>query len=130
MPYLLDTDWMIQCLNGIDRFANRIGELESDGLNLSVISLAEVYEGVLGSGDPPTREAELNLFLGRLELLSVDAAIARIFAVERRRLRAEGRMIGDMDLLIAATAIRHDLTLLTNNRRHFERIPSLAVESI
>ena len=39
-------------------------------------------------------------------------------------------MIGDMDLLIAATAIRHDLTLLTNNRRHFERIPSLAVESI
>ena len=43
---------------------------------------------------------------------------------------ALGRPIGDMDLLIAATALRHELTLLTNNRRHFNRIPSLALESI
>ena len=39
-------------------------------------------------------------------------------------------MIGDLDLLIGATALRYDLTLLTNNRRHFERISSLGVESI
>ena len=38
-------------------------------------------------------------------------------------------MIGDMDLLIAATALQHDLTLLTNNRNHFERIEVLRLES-
>ena len=130
MRYLLDSDWMIQCLNRVERFARRVDELESDGLGLSIISLAEVYEGVLGSNDPPTREAELNAFLTRFEILTIDAETARIFGDERRRLRAEGRMIGDMDLLIAATAQRHDLTLLSNNRRHFERIPTLAVESI
>ena len=34
-------------------------------------------------------------------------------------------MIADMDILIAATAIAHDLTMLTRNRRHFERVPGL-----
>ena len=45
----------------------------------------------------------------------------RIFATERRRLRAAGAIIGDCDLLIGATALRYDLTLLTNNRRHFDK---------
>jgi len=39
-------------------------------------------------------------------------------------------MIGDCDLLIGATALRHNLTLLTNNRRHFERIEGLHMESV
>jgi tRNA(fMet)-specific endonuclease VapC len=39
-------------------------------------------------------------------------------------------MIGDCDLLIGATALRHNLTLLTNNRRHFERIDGLRMESV
>ena len=39
-------------------------------------------------------------------------------------------MIGDCDLLIGATALRQNLTLLTNNRRHFERIDDLRMESL
>lgn len=131
MDYLLDSDWMIQRLNGVERFVRRIDELLPAGIGLSAVSLAEVYEGVLGSTEPTRRERELNEFLGQLEqVVGVDAETARIFAAERSRLRAEGRMIGDLDLLIGATALRHDLTLLTNNRRHFERIPSLSVESV
>ena len=130
MSYLLDTDWTIQYLNGLDRFVERINDLEADGLYLSIISLGEVYEGVFGSFNPVAREEELDAFLEHAEVLSVDLEVARIFAAERSRLRREGLLFGDMDLLIAATALRHDLTLLTNNRRHFERIPSLAIESI
>jgi predicted nucleic acid-binding protein len=43
----------------------------------------------------------------------------------RGQLRRDGNLVGDMDLLIASTAIAHDLTLVTRNRRHFERIPGL-----
>ena len=39
-------------------------------------------------------------------------------------------MIGDSDIWIAATALQYDLTLLTNNRRHFERIEGLRLESV
>jgi tRNA(fMet)-specific endonuclease VapC len=54
----------------------------------------------------------------------------KIFGRERGRLRADGMLIGDSDLWIAATALQYHLTLLTNNRRHFERIDGLRLESV
>jgi tRNA(fMet)-specific endonuclease VapC len=47
------------------------------------------------------------------------------FAETRAYLRRRGQRIADFDLLIAATALHHDLTLLTFNLRHFERVPDL-----
>ena len=65
-----------------------------------------------------------------MEVVDLDEEICRIFGRERGRLRSDGNLIGDMDLLIGATALRHGLTLLSNNRRHFERIEGLAIESV
>jgi tRNA(fMet)-specific endonuclease VapC len=48
------------------------------------------------------------------------------FAQTRTLLRSQGMLIPDMDILIAATALAHNLTLLTRNVRHFQRIPGLA----
>ena len=47
------------------------------------------------------------------------------FAHIRGELRARGQIIGDADILIAATALDNDLTLVTQNTRHFSRIPNL-----
>lgn len=47
------------------------------------------------------------------------------FAAIRAELRRTGRMISDLDIIIAATALQYDLTLLTFNRRHFERVTGL-----
>ena len=47
------------------------------------------------------------------------------FANHRARLRNTGLLIPDFDLAIAATALEHDLTLITHNRRHFGRIDGL-----
>ena len=63
-------------------------------------------------------------------ILGIDEATCKIFGRERGRLRTIGQRIGDMDLMIAATALQYDLTLLTNNRRHFDRIDGLRIESI
>ncbi len=49
------------------------------------------------------------------------------FAVLRADLRRRGQLIPDLDLLIAATALSHDLALLTRNVRHFARIPGLRI---
>ncbi len=48
-----------------------------------------------------------------------------LFGRHRSVLRRQGNMIPDMDLLIAATALNYDLTLMTRNIRHFARIPDL-----
>ena len=94
-----------------------------------MIALAELYEGVYYSRDPEASETKLNDFLDSVSMVGVDEETARIFGRERGRLRRAGAIIGDMDLMIAATALQYNLTLLTNNRRHFDRIEGLRIES-
>ena len=62
-------------------------------------------------------------------MVPLDDASCRVFGEERARLREEGDLIGDMDILIGSTAISNSLTLLTNNRRHFERMHGLNIVS-
>jgi predicted nucleic acid-binding protein len=128
--YLVDTDWAIDYLNGQDQTRKRLEGLEGSGLAFSIISLAEVYEGIYYSKDPEANERALLDFLEDVAVLSIDEEIARLFGKERGRLRAEGKITSDFDLLIGMTARRHQLTLLTNNRRHFENIEGLRIESL
>ena len=96
-----------------------------EGLGLSIVSLAELYEGLLGSRRVDMDEEGLNAVLAAVDVLPLEDGICREFAAQRRRLRLSGSLISDFDLLIGSTAIRHDLTLLTNNRRHFRRMAGL-----
>jgi len=129
MSNLLDTDWAISYLNRVPRTVSRMDELRPEGISISIVSVAELYEGVLNSNNPVHNENLMTDFLGRYPVISLDVPICRIFGVERARLRATGTLIPDMDLLIGATALHHDLTLLSNNRRHFERLQGLRIIS-
>ena len=130
MRYLLDTDWVVHCLHGVARVIGRLDQLMPEGVDLSIVSMAELYQGVFFSTDPDGNERALREFLFGIAIMPLDDEVCRIFAQERGRLRASGTPIGDFDLLIGATAMRHDLTLLTNNRRHFERVQGLSILSI
>ena len=129
MLYLIDTDWVIHYMNGMARVIDRVDALASDGLGLSIVSLAELHEGLVRSRNRIVDERRLRNFLVGVTVVGLDEETCRIFGRERSRLRAEGSLIGDLDLLIGATALRHGLTVLTNNRQHFGRIEGLAVES-
>lgn len=130
MANLLDTDWAIDYLNRIPRTVRRVDALRSEGIAISIVSIAELYEGALNSNDPERDENLLVDFLRQYPTMHLDVAICRIFGVERARLRAMGTPIQDMDLLIGATALHHDLTLLSNNRRHFQRLSGLRIISV
>ena len=129
LRYLVDTDWVIHYLNGNPNIVGKLLELRDHGLALSVVSLAELYEGVYFSAAPERNEHALHNFLRGVTVVGVDEEICKIFGKQRGRLRAGGRIIGDFDLLIGSTGLRHGLTVLTNNRRHFESIVGLHVES-
>lgn len=130
MNFLIDTDWTIDYLNGARYVRDRLNDLGISDLGISVVSVAELYEGVLYSRNMEGDHAALNLFLeNEVVVLGVDMEICRIFGRERGRLRRQGRMTGDMDLLIASTCLRHNLTLLSNNRRHFESVEGLEIIS-
>jgi tRNA(fMet)-specific endonuclease VapC len=57
----------------------------------------------------------------------IDQEVCKIFGRERNKLRKQGNIIGDFDLLIASICLRHNLALLTNNKKHFEKIDSLKI---
>lgn len=128
--YLLDTDWIIDHLSGVEAVSRKILELDQAGLAVSIVSLAELYEGVYFARDPEKSLASLRRFLNGINVIGLEEDICSWFGKERGRLRRAGRIVGDFDLLIAGTAIRHGLTLCTNNRRHFEMIDNLHLMSV
>jgi tRNA(fMet)-specific endonuclease VapC len=130
VSYLVDTDWVIDHLANIKATTEKLRELQPKGVALSVVSLAELYEGVYYSRDPEKNEIVLHTFFSKFPVMGVDTNICQCFGRERGKLRKAGKMIGDFDLLIAATCLCHNLTLLTNNVSHFERIEGLRLLSI
>lgn len=126
---LLDTDWAISYLNGFAPTITLVDELRPEGIAISIISVAELFEGVLNSRNPERDEMALKDFLNPFPIIDLDIPICRTFGMERARLRGAGTLIPDMDLLIGATAIHRNLTLLSNNRRHFERLSGLRIIS-
>jgi len=128
--FLLDTDWVIDHFNGIAAITRRLEQLRPSGLALCVISLAELYEGVHYSRDPAASRRVLSRFVSGLTVVPIDDEICDIFGRERGKLRQHGRTVGDFDLLIGATGLRHGLTICTNNRRHFEVIDGVQLIEI
>ncbi len=125
MRYLIDADWLIDAAAGRPGPVRTLDRLSTDGLAVSIIAVAEVYEGAFGSSDPEATLAAFREFLGSYAILPLTDPIAERFAGLRATLRQHGQLIPDMDLLIAATALDTDLTLVTRNVRHFERIAEL-----
>ena len=131
MRYLLDTDWAIYYLRRRPNVVQRLDALFPEGVGISIISVAELYAGAAGAVDPIAGEVEVSKFLAAaITLVELDYETCRIFAREQVRLRRSGNLIPDFDLLIGATALRHNFTLLSNNRRHFERIAGLNIISV
>jgi tRNA(fMet)-specific endonuclease VapC len=127
--YVLDSDFIIDCLTRRRDALTTLEQLEPQGLAASIITYAELYEGIAGSRTREEDERRLADFLADVELLGVDIEIARIFGDRRAALRAQGTLIDNFDQLIAATALRFDLALATRNTRDFERIEGLRLHA-
>ena len=130
MQFLVDTDWVIDYLNGIQAVSQRFDELRSQGIGLSIVSLAELYEGVLGADDPKADESALLDFLADIDVLAVDLTVCRIFADERRRLRATRTLISDFDLLIGGHRHPSQPHAAHQQPRHFARLRGLPIVSV
>jgi predicted nucleic acid-binding protein len=127
VKYLVDSDWVADYLKGRDAAVSLLQSLAPEGLAISILTYGEIYEGILYGEDRARHEAGFRNFLRGADTLPLNQGIMRRFADLRGSLRQQGQLIGDMDLLIAATALHHGLALVTRNRRHFERITALAL---
>lgn len=124
--YLIDTDWAIQVLHGDSDASQALIAHAPQGLAISLITYGELFEGAYYARDPQRALASLQAFLDGKDLVPLTTAVMERFAILRGQLPRQIRQqVGDLDLLIAATAIEHDLRLFTYNRKDFQLIPGL-----
>ncbi len=105
MTYLIDTDWIINWLKGREKTVEKIKNLPEGGLAVSIISVAEIYEGVFGSKNTEKHENALQEFLSGVEVAYIDQKICKKFGELRNELRKKGNLVDDFDILIASSAI-------------------------
>lgn len=126
---LLDTDVCIAFLNGKDRKLERRMLAAADDLVLCSVVKAELWFGAEASARVEENHQRLGSFFDTFDSLPFDDAAARHYARVRAALRRGGQPIGPNDLLIASIALANELTLITRNRREFDRVPGLPLES-
>lgn len=113
MKYLIDTDWVVEVLKGKRDVISQVISYTSEGIAISLIAYGEVYDGIIHGLHRERHEQGFLKFLETVEVLSLNSAIMQEFAYLRGNLRAQGMLIGDLDMLIAATALHHNLILLS-----------------
>lgn len=126
MTFLLDTNTCIRLINGtspvlLDRFKQ---ETPAD-IRMSSVVRAELTFGAWNSSQAANNLRLLEAFWAPFVSLPFDDLGAEHYGVIRAELKRQGQLIGANDLLIAATALAYDLTLVTHNTREFSRVPGL-----
>lgn len=125
--YFIETSVIINFLRGKSKTVRDIENLEGE-LASSFVCLAELYEGILRVKEKKQAErAVLNFFTGLSEVYGLDQEIAKNFGRVRSELKQKGRVIEDLDILVAATCLAHNLVLVTYNPKHFKRVKNLEV---
>ncbi len=129
MKYLLDTNACIRVLNGSSpALIDRLRAQAPHDIGISTVTRAELLYGARRSSRVSDNLRLLGQFFSPFALLPFDDACADHYGAIRADLAGRGRPIGPNDLLIAATARAHDLTLVTHNVREFTRVVGLKVE--
>lgn len=133
MSFLLDTNVCIAAINGTPVPVRTRLETEvarKTCLAISTVVAFELWYGVFRSRRHESNAARLSEFLaGPLDFLAFDEEDAERAGEIRAILEGAGTPIGPYDTLIAAQALRHDLTLVTANVGEFARVPGLRLEN-
>jgi predicted nucleic acid-binding protein len=122
-----DTDVLIDALRGREPASSRL----SAGLRGGTIATTAISAFELLSGARTPAEVEvIEALLAALPILPFDERASKAAGSSRRELEAKGRTIGMGDYLIAGICLSRAAPLLTRNRKHFERIAELSLDSL
>ncbi|MCL5673126.1 MAG: PIN domain-containing protein [Deltaproteobacteria bacterium] len=129
MKYILDTDTIIYFLKGDKDIVSMFISSNADMLFTTRINYAELIFGAYNSSKIKENLRIIKEFLSKLKIFEFDEDSADIFGKIKSKLRSNGNIIADMDLMVAAISVRNDGMLITNNTRNFKRITELKIDN-
>ena len=129
MRYLLDTNICVYFLKQNTKIVDKIASVSADDLTISCFNLAELLFGAYNSEYVDKNLERVRYIENTIEVMPFDRKAIDNFAMIKAELKKQGKLIDDFDILIAAVALSNDMILVTNNEKHFERIPNLTIEN-
>jgi predicted nucleic acid-binding protein len=127
--YLLDTDTIIYSLKGNAAVKKNLVARIEVPMSISVITLMELYYGAYKSEKVAGNLSKIKIIEKNFEIIPTGTEVVDIFGMIKAELERSGNPLDDFDLVIAACAMTHNLTLVSNNTRHFERIQGLKLDN-
>jgi tRNA(fMet)-specific endonuclease VapC len=127
MSFLVDTDTCSAYLKNNRLVISRV-MLHYGGLSISVVTVGELFTWARRAKAPAARLIGVHDFLKTVTILEATLPVAEVFGSIRAGLLDRGITVSGMDLFIAATALVHNLTLVTHNTADYSNVPGLTLE--
>ena len=128
MRYMLDTNTLIYYFKGLGAVAKRFLATPPNEIAIPTIVIYELEVGIAKSKSPRKRKAQLEELSSLVNIIPFQYGEAQWAAKIRVKLEKQGMPIGPYDVLIAATALANNSTLITHNTKEFGRIEGLKIE--
>lgn len=125
--FVYDSDVLIDFLRGAEPAASHVhDDLLRGRVCVSAMTVFELRAGARSERQQQAVEA----LLAATQVVPIDGPIAKLAGDWFRELKSTGQETGAADCLIGATCVLHDALLVTRNRRHFERMPSVKLRRL
>jgi len=129
MAYLIDADILINSIKGNSRIHQRIAELAVIPKAISIITYGELIYGAKKSKQVEKNSSIIYRIAEIFPIIGISRAIMETFVELKVSLERKGQRLDEFDLMIAATALSLNYTLVTNNSTHFRRIKGIRLEN-
>jgi len=123
--YLLDTDTLIYFLKGHKTVVQNFKAHANKPKAISVVTYGELVYGVRKSERVPENMAKIHRLAELYPIIDITRSVMDSFGEIKALLSAAGTTVDDFDLQIGCTALMLNYTVVTNNTKHFQKIPGL-----
>jgi tRNA(fMet)-specific endonuclease VapC len=127
MIYMLDTDTVSLMVRKNHSVIDKLIKHEADEICISAITYAELCYGLEKKGSARLFN-EIMSIMGKFTIVDFNNSQAEQYGKIRLGLEKSGTPLGDMDILIAASALAAGAILVSHNIKHFSKIKGLRVE--
>ncbi len=126
MKYLLDTNVLIAMFRGEHGIREAILHAGTKNCAISELTFGELLVGAY-KGKNKRQQKEVEIAGQMFQMIPVTSDIIDCWARQRAKLELQGNKIDSIDLLIASTALQNNLTIVTHNIKHFDRVQNLNI---
>ena len=124
---MLDTNICIYFIKGLFELNKKIEEAGEQHCFISEMTVAELKYGVENSKNVEEMRKIVEAFIRKFFVIPIYNALD-IYAKEKAKLRKQGLMIDDFDILIGSTSVANDMIMVTNNVAHLSRLDNIIIE--